>query len=114
MVLANKNAIIYGAGGAIGSALARTFAREPGPSSPVVSEQDSSRWPRRSAPPDLSTEQRATYVACAFEDSDDVAVLRGEPTWTFRELEAGHWPMVSVPDELVALLAEIASQRVRP
>jgi len=59
-------------------------------------------------------EQRATYVVCAFEDSDDVAALRGEPGWTFRELEAGHWPMVSVPDELVALLADVASGRGRP
>ena len=59
-------------------------------------------------------EQRATYVACAFEDSDDVAALRGEPGWAFRELEAGQWPMVSVPDELVALLADVASGRGRP
>jgi pimeloyl-ACP methyl ester carboxylesterase len=59
-------------------------------------------------------EQRATYVACAFEDSDDVAALRGEPGWAFRELEAGHWPMVSVPDELVALLDDVASGRGRP
>ena len=50
-------------------------------------------------------EQRATYVACEFEDSVDVAALRGEPSWMFRELEVGHWPLVSVPDELVALLA---------
>jgi len=55
-------------------------------------------------------EQRATYVACAFEDSDDVAALRGEPGWAFRELEAGHWPMVSAPEELVALLAEAAGR----
>lgn len=59
-------------------------------------------------------EQRATHVACAFETSDGlVAALRGEPNWTFRELEAGHWPMVSAPDELVAVLAEAAG-RPRP
>jgi hypothetical protein len=40
--------------------------------------------------------------------------LGGEPGWTFRELEVGHWPMLSVPDALVALLADIASERVRP
>jgi hypothetical protein len=33
---------------------------------------------------------------------------------TFSELEAGHWPVASVPNELVELLAEIASERVRP
>jgi pimeloyl-ACP methyl ester carboxylesterase len=59
-------------------------------------------------------EQRATYVACAFEESDDVAALRGEPGWSFRELEAGHWPMVSIPGELVALLADVASACGRP
>jgi pimeloyl-ACP methyl ester carboxylesterase len=57
------------------------------------------------------TEQRATYVACAFESPEDVAALRGEPGWTFRELEAGHWPMVSLPEELAALLVEAAGFR---
>lgn len=53
--------------------------------------------------------QRATYVSCAFEVSDDLSTLRGEPTWTFRTLDARHWPMVSVPGELAPLLAEVAS-----
>jgi pimeloyl-ACP methyl ester carboxylesterase len=52
--------------------------------------------------------QRATYVSCAFEVSDDLSALRGEPTWDFRTLEAGHWPMVSMPGELASLLAEVA------
>jgi pimeloyl-ACP methyl ester carboxylesterase len=62
-------------------------------------------------------EQRATYIACTMgghSASDDVAAMRGQPNWTFRELEAGHWPMVSVPDELVVLLAEVASEGGRP
>ena len=50
--------------------------------------------------------QRATYIACTFEISDDVAAMREEPSWTFRTLQTGHWPMVSAPDELVALLAD--------
>ena len=54
-------------------------------------------------------EQRATYIACSFELSSDVVALRGEPNWTFRALDAGHWPMVSAPDALVALLAEAAA-----
>jgi hypothetical protein len=49
-----------------------------------------------------------------FEDSDGVAALRWEPGWTFRELEADHWPIVSVTDEPVAQLAEIGSELVRP
>jgi pimeloyl-ACP methyl ester carboxylesterase len=62
-------------------------------------------------------EQRATYIACTMgghSGSEDVAAMRGEPNWTFRTLESGHWPMVSVPDELVALLAEVASEHGRP
>ena len=50
--------------------------------------------------------QRATYIACTFEISDDVAAMREEPSWTFRTLQTGHWPMVSAPDELVVLLAD--------
>jgi NAD(P)-dependent dehydrogenase (short-subunit alcohol dehydrogenase family) len=42
MLLENKNAVIYGAGGAIGGAVASTFARE--------EANVHLRWPRRSAP----------------------------------------------------------------
>jgi pimeloyl-ACP methyl ester carboxylesterase len=55
-------------------------------------------------------EQKATHVSCAFERSSDISALREEPNWTFRTLEAGHWPMVSVPEDLAALLAEAASE----
>src|SRR5579863_1104811 len=56
-------------------------------------------------------EQRATYIACTMGGhwrSDEVAAMRKEPNWTFRTIETGRWPMVSAPDELVALLAEVA------
>jgi pimeloyl-ACP methyl ester carboxylesterase len=55
-------------------------------------------------------EQRATYVACSFGDSNDVASMRGEPNWSFRALRTGHWPMVSAPAALTKLLAEVASE----
>ncbi len=42
-------------------------------------------------------EQRATYVACAFEVPDEVAAMREGANWTLRTLDAGHWPMVSAP-----------------
>ena len=55
--------------------------------------------------------QRATFIACSFEISDDVEAVRGEPNWTFQRLRTGHWPMVSDPEGLVALLAGVASER---
>ena len=58
--------------------------------------------------------QRATYVVCSFEVSDSVAAMRGELSWTFRTLDAGHWPMVSAPDELAALLSEVAPEHGPP
>ena len=55
-------------------------------------------------------ERRGTCVSCAFETPDDLSVLRGEPGWSFLELDSGHWPMVSVPEELVELLVEVAER----
>ena len=52
-------------------------------------------------------EQRATYIASSFGLSDDVAAMREEPPWTFRELKTGHWPRVSAPERLVVLLDEV-------
>lgn len=57
-----------------------------------------------------SAAQSATYIVCTFEIDDDLAALRDEPTWTFKTLASGHWPMVSVPGELAELLAEAASR----
>ena len=48
MLLRNKNAVIYGGGGAIGGAVARAFAREERrSSSPGALWPGSTRWPRR-------------------------------------------------------------------
>jgi pimeloyl-ACP methyl ester carboxylesterase len=60
--------------------------------------------------------QRATYIACTMGGhwrSGEVAAMREEPTWAFRTLETGHWPMVSDPEGLVALLAEIGDEHGR-
>lgn len=58
---------------------------------------------------------RATYVVCAKEHFDgrlaaDVSALQAEPNWTFETLDAGHWPMVSAPDQLASLLASVAAR----
>ena len=55
------------------------------------------------------SQQNATYILCSFELPSDVAALRDEPTWRYRELEAGHWPMVSKPRELSDLLEEVVT-----
>jgi pimeloyl-ACP methyl ester carboxylesterase len=54
--------------------------------------------------------QTATYIAATMGGhwaSDQVQAMRKEPNWTYRTLEAGHWPMVSATDELVDILAEV-------
>ena len=53
-------------------------------------------------------EQRATYVACVRGAGRGRGDARGG------ELDLAHprrWPMVSAPDELVALLAQVASEQ---
>jgi hypothetical protein len=80
--------------------LTRRFTDHPGR---TVSEPLSLRHP-------LST-QPTTYVATtggSHSPTAEVQAMRSEPTWTFRTLEAGHWPMVTVPAELVRLLVEAA------
>ncbi|MCG5216073.1 alpha/beta fold hydrolase [Streptosporangium sp. KLBMP 9127] len=61
------------------------------------------------------TQQRATYVVCSKEHfagqiAADVSAMRSAPNWDFQALETGHWPMVSAPDELAALLARVANR----
>lgn len=61
---------------------------------------------RDPAPADLSAAERLprTYVACAG-DPGDPPVLPGAATAT---IDAGHWPMVTAPAELAALLDRLA------
>ncbi|MDX6741601.1 alpha/beta hydrolase [Actinocorallia sp. A-T 12471] len=59
--------------------------------------------------------QKAVYVVCSGDHFDDalaadVEPLRAEPTWSFRTLDAGHWPMISAPDDLAALLDDVARE----
>ncbi|WP_405058570.1 alpha/beta hydrolase [Kribbella sp. NBC_01505] len=49
----------------------------------------------------------ATYILCVLggaEPSEDVAALLVSEHWRRAELETGHWPMFSQPDELARLL----------
>ncbi len=113
------------------SQIAENGGRWPAPSAADVSQvQDLSAEQRRSllerfvghpgrtvSEPAIMKRQlaqrRATYIVCTMAGhsaSDDVAAMRKEPNWSFSKLEAGHWPMVSAPAELLALLAEVASE----
>lgn len=59
----------------------------------------------------LST-QPTTYITTtggSHSPTAEVQAMRSEPMWTFRTLQAGHWPMVTVPGELVRLLVEAAA-----
>ena len=59
------------------------------------------------------SQQRTTYVVCRNEHfsesiAEDIEAMTAQPTWSFRTLDTGLWPMVSAPDTLVTALAEIA------
>lgn len=62
-------------------------------------------------------ELSATYIASPPGDADplpgDVQALAGEPRRHLERIRAGHWPMVSVPDTLTALLADAAQRASR-
>lgn len=59
--------------------------------------------------------QRAAYIVCEQDHfggrlSPAVEALRSAPTWSFHSIDTGHWPMVSAPGELVAILDGIARE----
>lgn len=63
-----------------------------------------------SVPP---SERRATYVRCVSGSEDYLAfagidALKCSPRWEFLTIESGHWPMLSAPRTLGALLAGAA------
>lgn len=76
-----------------------------------------SGWPtpsswRRSSPTTAASQLRVTLVVGMMgdvADSDDVRVLRREPTWTVQEIASGHWPLLTAPDELATIIAEAAT-----
>ena len=56
------------------------------------------------------SELSATYVTSLRPPSpprDEVLALRSSPGWRFAELDTGHWPMVSRPQEVVTLLHSV-------
>jgi pimeloyl-ACP methyl ester carboxylesterase len=64
---------------------------------------------REPAPADLSAVEALprTYIVCEG-DPGDPPVTPGTPGWDVRSIATGHWPMISRPKELAALLDEIA------
>ncbi len=56
------------------------------------------------------TEQASTFIHRTF-DGPGVEQVRDARRWRFEELDTGHWPMLSQPDRLAALLRGISSSR---
>ncbi|GGL93190.1 hypothetical protein GCM10010129_41160 [Streptomyces fumigatiscleroticus] len=55
----------------------------------------------------------ATYVKCLLdgaEPTDDVARLLAGERWRLVEMDTGHWPMFSRPDELARILLDAAGR----
>lgn len=57
------------------------------------------------------SEMRSTFIASegwlsGSRESSLVASLRQEATWSFKSIEGGHWPMLTVPDQLADMLIE--------
>lgn len=65
------------------------------------------------------SQQRVTYIVCEREHiggnlADDIEAMRAQPSWTFRTLDTGLWPMLSAPDQFIALLDDVASKSGPP
>lgn len=53
----------------------------------------------------------ATYVKCLLdgpEPTPDVAELLKGERWRLVEMDTGHWPMFSRPEELAGILLDVA------
>lgn len=64
-------------------------------------------------PAELSSaiaDHTSTVIAAAHTEPH-LEKLRREHGWDVRHLDAGHWPMLSVPDRLTDLLVEVAASR---
>lgn len=57
---------------------------------------------------------RSTFIASegrlsGSRESALVESLRRESTWSFQVIEGGHWPMLTIPNEVADLLDAISS-----
>jgi pimeloyl-ACP methyl ester carboxylesterase len=56
-----------------------------------------------------------TFVACVLPGSEASSSALGvPPDWLVRTVRTGHWPMVTAPDALAAILAEVAARAAQP
>ncbi|MCP9487560.1 MAG: alpha/beta hydrolase [Gaiellaceae bacterium MAG52_C11] len=54
----------------------------------------------------------STYVKCLMdghEPTEDVSLLLRSDVWELKEINTGHWPMFSQPEDLAALLIDAAT-----
>lgn len=50
---------------------------------------------------------RPVYVRCARSPVPPADIDADTPGWTWRELDAGHWPMVTAPNALARVIADV-------
>jgi pimeloyl-ACP methyl ester carboxylesterase len=56
-----------------------------------------------------------TFVACVLPGSEASSSALGvPPDWSVRTLRTGHWPMVTAPEALAAILVEVAQRADQP
>lgn len=51
----------------------------------------------------------STYIKCLVDSdtpSEDVRALLTSPSWALKEIPTGHWPMLSQPEALAALISD--------
>jgi hypothetical protein len=61
------------------------------------------------------TRLRATFISeegwlKALREAELIEMLRNHDNWEFKVIEGGHWPMLTMPDELSALLNGIRAE----
>lgn len=58
-------------------------------------------------------DQASTYISSA-QASTDTETTTNQQRWKFHYIEAGHWPMLTIPDQLTEILIQTAISQPDP